>query len=249
MTLKGMVAEAQWEEEPRGDRAARSSDAAPPSSTSRAAAPLARVEASAIVPVWSAEDASAQLVQLQNFIKRNLVRGADGDYGPIPGCKKDVLRQSGAQKIAEFYGLAHTFDVVESIRDWEKPLFFYEVRCKLTSRRDGRYVGEGLGSCNSRETKYAGRWAYERQVPAHLDKTKLKTKSFRDKKGQLVVQYRVPNEEIFDQVNTILKMSCKRSYVAAVISVTRSSGTFTQDLEDMPPEDLGEEDFCWAAAG
>lgn len=34
-------------------------------------------------------------------------------------------------------------------------------------------------------------------------------------------------------VNTILKMSKKRSHVDATLSATRSSGLFTQDLEDL----------------
>jgi 5'-3' exonuclease len=245
------VADAQWEEEPRAPAAARSADTAPPSSEHRSSAALARVEYGGLAPVGSTSDAAEQLRLLQEFMRMAMVRGVDGDYGPIQGCKKDVLRQSGAQKLAEFYGLAHTFEFITTIEDWEKPLFVYKVKCKLTARRDGRFVGEGVGLCNSRETKYAGRWAYERQIPAHLDRARLKSRTFRDKKNQQVVQYRIPNEEIYDQVNTVLKMACKRAYVAAVISVTRSAGIFTQDLEDMPHEDAGdsEAEFSWAAAG
>ena len=40
-------------------------------------------------------------------------------------------------------------------------------------------------------------------------------------------------QEAFSLANTILKMSKKRALVDAVLSATRSSGLFTQDIEDM----------------
>jgi hypothetical protein len=43
---------------------------------------------------------------------------------------------------------------------------------------------------------------------------------------------KVPNDDIASQKNTVLKMAKKRAYVDAVISATRSSGIFTQDVED-----------------
>jgi hypothetical protein len=45
----------------------------------------------------------------------------------------------------------------------------------------------------------------------------------------------VENPDILDTVNTVLKMAKKRAKIDAVIGVTRSSGLFTQDMEDLPP--------------
>lgn len=45
-------------------------------------------------------------------------------------------------------------------------------------------------------------------------------------------QYRVPNPEIADTINTCQKMAQKRSLVAAVLVVTNCSDAFTQDIED-----------------
>lgn len=45
--------------------------------------------------------------------------------------------------------------------------------------------------------------------------------------------YRVPNEAIFDQVNTIQKMAEKRALVAATLLACNASEHFTQDMEDM----------------
>jgi hypothetical protein len=41
------------------------------------------------------------------------------------------------------------------------------------------------------------------------------------------------NQDSFSIINTILKMSKKRALIDAVLSATRSSGLFTQDLEDL----------------
>lgn len=47
-------------------------------------------------------------------------------------------------------------------------------------------------------------------------------------------QYRIPNPEICDQVNTFLKMGQKRAHVGATINATSASEFFTQDMEDRP---------------
>lgn len=43
---------------------------------------------------------------------------------------------------------------------------------------------------------------------------------------------RVENPDIADTKNTILKMAKKRAFIDAIITATRSSGIFTQDVED-----------------
>lgn len=45
--------------------------------------------------------------------------------------------------------------------------------------------------------------------------------------------FRVPNDEIFDQVNTLVKMCQKRGLTGTALSVGRLSDLFTQDREDM----------------
>ena len=51
--------------------------------------------------------------------------------------------------------------------------------------------------------------------------------------------YRIPNPDIFDLVNTILKMSEKRSLVAVVLIGANASEFFTQDVEDAGGADEG----------
>lgn len=47
------------------------------------------------------------------------------------------------------------------------------------------------------------------------------------------VLYRVPNEDVTSQVNTLQKMSQKRALIAATLLAVNASEFFTQDVEDM----------------
>jgi hypothetical protein len=44
------------------------------------------------------------------------------------------------------------------------------------------------------------------------------------------------NQDPFSLVNTLLKMAKKRALIDAVLSATRASGLFTQDIEDFPKD-------------
>lgn len=50
--------------------------------------------------------------------------------------------------------------------------------------------------------------------------------------------YRMPNEDIFSQVNTVLKMAQKRALVAATLVTVNASEFFTQDMEDLEMIDV-----------
>lgn len=202
---------------------------------------LARVEPSAaLAMIGTPTEAEERLRELQEFIHNVMKEGAD--YGKIPGTDKDTLFQPGAQKLSEIYGLAPSFDDARApIERWgddgTEPLFAYFKRCRLVRKSDGVFVGEGIGSCNSREEKYAGRWVFSSDVPPELDVSRLrKREGISKKNGKPYTMYRIPNPAIFDLVNTIEKMAAKRALVMAVIGATRSAGIFTQDLEDMSPD-------------
>jgi hypothetical protein len=68
------------------------------------------------------------------------------------------------------------------------------------------------------------------------------TRPKRDGKGDDAVfiiegtKYRVPNEDVCDQVNTIIKMAQKRALVAVTLLGTNASELFTQDVEDLYDE-------------
>jgi len=223
----------------------------------------------------------------QEVVKSELREGSD--FGIIPGTDKPCLLQPGAQKISKLLNLSERFEVVETIKEWDKaqafpmtafPLFYYVVRCRLYAMGTETQVAEGMGECSSLEMKYRYRWIPAHELPPYLDPAQLKQRggtlfefnfalekketsgkygkppAYWEKFQQAIdngtarkaerntkngerpgweiddFTYRVQNEDICDQVNTILKISCKRAFVYANLSVGRLSDVFTQDLED-----------------
>jgi hypothetical protein len=192
-----------------------------------------------------------RLGELRQFLDQYMVKGED--YGLIPGTgNKPTLLKPGAEKLCDVYGLSREVEVTHRIEDWERPFFHYEVKATLRSMRTGLVVAEGIGSCNSHETKYRYRQA-ARKCPVCGTEAIIKGKAeygggwlcfgkkggcgakFEDGDETITGQEvgRVENPDVADVVNTILKMAKKRGLVDAVLSATRSSGLLTQDIEDM----------------
>jgi len=206
-----------------------------------------------LTPVMNLEVARQRLQDFQAFVKEYLVK--DEDYGIIPGTPKPTLYKPGSDKLCELYGLADTYEITSRIEDWDRNLFDYEIRCTLLSKRDGGIVGTGMGSCNSYEGRY--RWRDgQRKCPNCSKATIIKGKAeygggwlcfakkggcgakFKDGDKSIEGQQtgRVENDDIPTLKNTILKMAKKRAKVDATLGVTRSSGIFTQDVEDFPSQ-------------
>lgn len=178
--------------------------------------------------VVTADEIQQRIQELQQFVKGYMVK--DEDYGTIPGTQKPTLYKPGAEKLCDVYGFIKEFAIVDRIEDWDKGRFTYTVKAILRSKRTGLVEAEGLGQCNSMEAKYRWNWVWPDKVPTQYDKSQLVSKKV---KGGKVTLYRIPNDDPYSQVNTILKMAKKRALVDAVLSATRSSGLFTQDLEDL----------------
>lgn len=92
--------------------------------------------------------------------------------------------------------------------------------------------------------KSGSKWVFKSEIPDGLDISKLPTEERISKKtgnpytvynvGQDL--YRIENDDPYTLVNTVLKMAKKRALVDAALSATRSSGIFTQDVEDFQDE-------------
>jgi hypothetical protein len=126
------------------------------------------------------------------------------------------------------------------------------LECTLRSRRDDSFLGTGLGSCSTFESRYRWRQA-QRLCPQCRQAAIIKGKQeygggwlcfknkggcgakFNDNDPNIISQEvgRVENPDIADAKNTVLKMAKKRAKIDAVIGVTRSAGMFTQDMEDL----------------
>lgn len=75
------------------------------------------------------------------------------DIGIIPGTSKPTLLKPGAEKIVMMMGLSSRYEIMEKTEDYDKGFFAYNIRCILS--RHGMDICEGVGNCNSRESKYS----------------------------------------------------------------------------------------------
>lgn len=183
----------------------------------------------------------AAIARFQSIVRSQMIDGHD--FGVIPGTgNKPTLLKPGAEKIAKLLGLADEYEIVSQAEDWEKGFFRYLIRSRLVHIDTGRLVAQGLGECNSMESKYRWRWVSERDLPKGVNTSGLVSQERRSKTGAKWTVYRLPNDDIYSQVNTILKMAKKRALVDAALSAGRLSDIFTQDIEDMPKEAIAQAD-------
>jgi hypothetical protein len=187
----------------------------------------------------------------KEFYDQVLKKGVD--YGVIPGSDKPALLKPGAEKLASFFGLSPVFHDVQTAEDWtgkdhnEEPFFYYRQKCELNLR--GRVIATADGSCNSWEKKYRYRQA-NRKCPACGIEAIIKGKEeygggwlcWKKKSGcgatfkagdQSIEGQEagvVKNQDVAEQVNTILKMAQKRALIAAVLIATNTSDYFTEDF-------------------
>ena len=187
-------------------------------------------------------DIKQRIQELREFVGEYMQEGED--YGTIPGTQKPTLYKSGGEKLCDVYGFSRQFEVTHRVEDWDRGLFHYEVRADLVNMRTGLLVAQGLGSANSKEERY--RWRSTKPTCKSCGMELRRSKQQEEwycwqKKGGCGATYpladippaqRIENDEPFTLVNTLLKMAKKRALVDAVLSATRSSGIFTQDIED-----------------
>jgi len=207
------------------------------------------------MPVLSIEDAIRRKQSIISFVKQLMVK--DTDYGDVPGGRKPTLLKPGAEKLCSYFGLIPRYLAQSVTRDWTgkdhggEPFFEFDYKCQLVRlNRQESIVGEGDGSCNSWETKYRYR-EQKRVCPTCNSASIIKGKAeygggwlcfkkqggcgakFGDKDASITGQIigRVPNPDVFDQVNTFEKMAQKRALVAATLNAVNASEFFTQDQE------------------
>jgi hypothetical protein len=210
---------------------------------------------SRFLPVMSIQTAVQRFKQIQEVVSLLMIEGEH--FGTIPGAKKPSLWKPGAEVLGSLFGMVPRYEALATIEDWSgehhggEAFFFYRVRCSLY--RGDYLMGEGEGSCNSWESKYRTRNA-ERECPQCGKSSIIKGKAEYGggyicfaKKGGCGAKFaendpaigeqrvgKVANPEIFDLVNTVLKMANKRAQIAATLNATGASRFFTQDIEDIP---------------
>lgn len=184
---------------------------------------------------------------MREILKEDVHFGAS-----FPGDKKKNLLQPGADALIGLFGLSPRFaqQREDFVIDGEGTHREYTVTCTLCSR-SGDELGSAMGSCTTLESKY--RWRNSKKLcPVCHKDTVIKGKSeygggwlcFEKKGGcnakwqdgdpaiEAQIVGKVPNPDIADVFNTVLKIAQKRAKVAAVILVTGCADMFTQDIED-----------------
>lgn len=185
---------------------------------------------------------------LSQFVQKHMTYSTD--YGVVPGTQgKPTLLKPGAEKLCRLFGLSASFQLIEAKQDFTgkeygEPLFYYWYKCSL--HFGSQLIAESDGSCNSWEKKYRYRETKRICPRCGAEAIRSSDREFYcwSKQGgcsakfplnfsQIVEQKigLVPNPEVFDLINTIQKMSQKRSLVGAVLIATGASEFFTQDLD------------------
>ena len=178
------------------------------------------------MPVLSIEEALQRHQSLIEFTQKIMVK--DLDYGAVPGTgDKPTLLKPGAEKLCAFFGLAVRYEDADSVIDWKGGFFHYSYRCVLY--RNGQPVGEGIGSCNSRETKYRYRWVARHELPPNVKPENCKSRGgmraepdFAIDKGETTGKYGKP-AEYWDEYRRRIANGTARK----VEKDTRSGGKMT----------------------
>lgn len=107
------------------------------------------------IDIQSAKD---RIVELQNFIKYMMVPNID--YGFVKGCPKPMLLKAGAEKLCDIYGFSKQIEITQRVNDWDKGIFYFEIKAILINKKTGVIESEGVGCCTNKEKKFAGQDAF-----------------------------------------------------------------------------------------
>ena len=162
---------------------------------------------------------------MKNVMKENI------HYGKVPGCgDKPALLKPGAEKLMMTFRLAAEYDELPGSNESDTQVL-YKINCKLTHIPTGLVIGNGRGTCSSKEKKYRTRAVYANKATDE-EKSIGKLEKRNTKTGPVEV-YIIPQDP-WDVQNTVYKMACKRALVAAVLNATAASDIFAQDIEELP---------------
>ena len=180
----------------------------------------------------------------------------DVHYGVIPGTeKKDprthediskpALYQPGADLLLMVFQLRPEYTVAMVERD---DFIMATVTCRLVHRPTGMVIAEGIGTSNSRESKYRSRTTIKtcpKCGAATIYASKKDPGWFCwGKQGGCGAQFKIDDPEIvsqaeqystagvYDNHNTIVKIGVKRSKMSAVGTATGASNVFDVGSDD-----------------
>lgn len=199
-----------------------------------------------------------RLDKIQELMKRAMTPNVD--YGTIPGTNsKPTLLKPGAEKLCVLFRFAPKLETKKHFHtDGHMTV---ECTCQILDMQ-GNFLGEASAMCSTKEAKYAYRRS-NRKCPNCGAEAILKSKfPPRDdpsaapgwycfaKKGGCGKNFdagdhditsqsegRVPNEDLADSFNTVVRIAEKRALLGAVRLVTGSSGMFDEEIPGQTERD------------
>jgi hypothetical protein len=204
-------------------------------------------------PALTALQLREQVNLIQEVMKS--VMRENEHYGKIPGCgDKPSLLKPGAEKLMFTFRLVadpevEVFDLYHPTVGGHRE---YRVKVRISSM-GGTYMGGGVGSCSTMESKYRFRGgekiSTDQKVPTEYWNLKkagkfdeAKTLIGGDNYGVAKIDgtwmiceigEKQEHDNPADFYNTCEKMAKKRALVDATLTVTAASDIFTQDIEEL----------------
>ena len=191
----------------------------------------------------------------QLFKKADFAKGINGHYGVIPGTKQDTLLKAGAELLCMSFQIAPRYEaeLTELGGDHRE----YETVCSLYQIGSDIFLGQGVGSCSTMESKYRFRyergdgedtgkalsgkyWGEKNKKTKEGDKEAVKLlggsgffpKKLEDGRWMIFKKTeatKILNQNPADEWNTVKKQSKKRALIDAVLTVLAVSDIFIQD--------------------
>ena len=180
------------------------------------------------------------------------------DYGTVPGITKPFLKIPGTERLQQVFGLRLELEDTD-LSAPEQDYFRHKIIAKAfyTDKETGEmvYLGMGVGTCSTRESKYRYRWLSPKEIPTQLKAgmtvtlTNHKTNELYEtidmqkwvdangagsaKMSKFGLRCRFPNEDTADLDNTVIKQAAKRARADVVQNVTGAHRMFarTEDVE------------------
>lgn len=208
--------------------------------------------------VYETSPLTAVQIQQQVNLIQEVMKGVmkeNEHYGKIPGCgDKPSLLKPGAEKLMFTFRLVADPDV--EVHDIYHPTVQghreYRVKVRISSL-SGTYMGGGVGSCSTMESKYRYRGGEKIPTgnPVPKEYWNLKNAGKMDDAKQLIggdgygvgkengqwviceIGEKMEHDNPADFYNTCEKMAKKRALVDATLTVTAASDIFTQDIEEL----------------
>jgi hypothetical protein len=177
-------------------------------------------------------DAAKARVEIMRRIQKEVMQEGI-HYGVIPGCEKPSLWQPGAQLLNATFKVAAKPgpDSVEDLSTEDECR--YRITLNYVDQVTGNYLGFGIGECSSLEDKWAWKKA-NKETYEHTDPDRRRIKYGKDYE---TMQVRTNKQDV---ANTVLKIAKKRALVNGCLDVVAASEIFTQDVEDMDEDQLGD---------